>query len=274
MRYDLHTHTLHSDGTLTAPELVAHARACGVDALALTDHDSTSGVAEARAAAATCGLTLIPGVEISVTWDGLTVHILGLGIDTRCEPLEQGLTRLRTFRDGRALEIDRRLRKSRVDGALDYVRAHVRGAIFARTHFARFLIERGYVRDMRQAFKRYLGRGAPAYVPGQWATLVDAVGWIRAAGGVAVIAHPGRYGLTHAKLTRLLAEFQEYGGRGIEVVSGNHDPATTARFAGIAVARGLLGSIGSDYHGPGQSRVELGRLPELPRGCAPVWEAF
>ena len=271
---DLHTHTLRSDGTLAPADLVTRAHMHGVKVLALTDHDVTDGLAEAASTATALGMRLIPGVEVSVTWEGQTVHIVGLAIDVGHAPLQQGLARLREFRNWRAREIDRRLAKKRITGAYDYAAQLARGSILSRTHFARFLLDQGYVRTMGDAFKHYLTRGRPGHVPGQWASLAEAVGWIRDSGGVAVIAHPARYKLSSGKLKRLLAEFKGCGGQGIEVISGSHSAADNARFAEIAVRETLLASIGSDYHGPEKPWVELGRLPALPAGCAPVWEAL
>lgn len=273
-KYDLHTHTLRSDGTLTPTELVARAHANGVDMLALTDHDVTDGLTEAEAAARKCGLRLIPGVEISVTWQRQTIHIVGLCIDPANEALQAGLARLREFRQWRAEEIGRRLRKKNIDGAYDRARAFARGAVISRTHFARYLVAQGLVASMGQAFKQYLGRGRVAHVPGEWANLEEAVGWIRAAGGVAVIAHPARYPLTSGKLKRLLQEFRECGGEAIEVLSGVHSPADTAHIGRLAVDFALLGSAGSDYHGPDKPWIDLGRLPALAPGITPVWTAF
>lgn len=271
---DLHTHTLRSDGTLSPTDLVTRAHAHGVQVLALTDHDVTDGLAEATATANTLGLQLIPGVEVSVTWEGQTVHIVGLSIDTANAALQSGLGRLREFRNWRAREMDRRLAKKRITGAYDYAAGLARGSILSRTHFARFLVDHGYVRSLGDAFKHYLTRGRPGHVPGQWATLPEAVGWIRDSGGIAVIAHPARYKLTSGKLKRLLDEFKACGGQAIEVISGSHSAAENERFAQIAVNENLLASVGSDYHGPEKPWVELGRLAPLPAGCRPVWDAL
>lgn len=271
---DLHTHTVCSDGTLSPTALVERAHAAGVQVLALTDHDATDGLSEAAAAASARGMTLVPGVEVSVTWQRQTLHIVGLAIDGANETLQQGLARLRAFRGWRAEEIDRRLRKKNIHGAFEHVRASVKGKILSRTHFARFLVSQGYVSDMGQAFKQYLARGKAAHVPGQWCTLEEAVSWINGAGGTAVIAHPGRYQLTSGKLKRLLSEFKACGGRAIEVVSGSHGREENAHFARVAAEHGLLGSLGSDYHGPEKPWVDLGRLPSLPEGCAPVWQEW
>lgn len=271
---DLHTHTLRSDGTLTPTDLVTRAHAHGVKILALTDHDVTDGLAEATATATALGMQLVPGVEISVTWEGQTLHIVGLAIDPAHDALQQGLARLREFRNWRAREMDRRLAKKRITGAFDYASNLARGSILSRTHFARFLVDRGYVRTMGDAFKHYLTRGRPGHVPGQWATLAQAVGWICDSGGIAVIAHPARYKLTSGKRRRLLDEFKACGGRGIEVISGSHSATDNEHYAELAVREALLASVGSDYHGPEKPWVELGRLPALPAGCTPVWESL
>lgn len=268
---DLHTHTFRSDGTLPPAALVARARAQGVKTLAVTDHDVTDGLPEAQAAADAAGVTLIPGVEISVTWNEQTVHVVGLSIDARDRTLQTGLAQLREFRNWRAQEMDRRLAKKRISGAYDYVVNLAGGSILSRTHFAHFLVAHGFSRTLGEAFKHYLKRGCPGYVPGRWATLSEAVGWIRGSGGVAVIAHPARYRLTSGKLRRLLDEFKQCGGQAIEVISGSHSPADNARFAAISVTHQLAASLGSDYHGPEKPWVELGRLPALPSECNPVW---
>lgn len=270
-RYDLHTHSLRSDGTLTPAELVARAHAVGIDVLALTDHDVTDGIAEARTAAAPLGMTLIAGVEISVTWRNQTLHILGLNVDIAHSALQQGLSRLREFRQWRAVEIGRRLQKKRIEGAYEGAARLARGTIVSRTHFARFLVEQGYVRGMQQAFRQFLLRGKPGHVPGQWAGLDEAVGWIRSAGGRAVVAHPARYKLSAGKLRQMLGEFRDCGGEALEVVSGSHSPEANRQYAGIAAEQGFFASAGSDYHGPEKTWMDLGRLPALPAGCTPVW---
>ena len=272
--YDLHSHTIYSDGTLTPAGLIERARQQGVDVLALTDHDTTDGLQEAAAAAASRGLTLIDGVEISVTWGSRTVHIVGLRIDRNNAELQAGLSRLREFRNWRAQEIDRRLARHRIDNMLEAARSRAKGAIISRTHFAHELVARGHAVDMRDAFRHFLTKGKPGYVPGEWATLADAVGWIRAAGGVAVIAHPGRYQLTATKLRELIAEFKAAGGTAIEVLSGSHGPNEAVHMARVANDHALLASVGSDYHGPEKPWVELGRLPPLSSDCVAVWKSW
>ena len=271
LRYDLHSHSTASDGTVSPTELIRHAASQGVDVLALTDHDATTGLAEAEQAAAATGVTLVAGVEISVTWVHQLLHIVGLGIDPLNDDLQRGLAGLRDFRIWRAEEMGRRLEKKGIEDAYAGARALAKGPSIGRTHFARFLMAQGKAKHMQDAFDKYLKRGKPGYVPGKWASLSEAVGWIRAAGGQAVIAHPARYSLSASRFRDLLSEFKAMGGEGLEVISGSHPHGATASLANYARRYELLASVGSDYHGPGQSYNELGRLPALPAGCVPVW---
>jgi predicted metal-dependent phosphoesterase TrpH len=271
-RYDLHSHSTHSDGLLNPPELIRRAAERGVDVLALTDHDELSGLAEAEAAAAASQLTLVPGTEISVTWRDLTLHVLGLRLDPSCAQLQAGLGAIRTGRAKRARRIGASLAQAGIpdayEGALTFVTSE---RLVSRTHFARFLVETGHVREMKDVFKRYLARGKPGYVEHAWAALPEAIGWIHAAGGRAVLAHPGRYKLSAGALRELLAEFRDLGGDGLEVLSPSHTADQVADFAVQARKLGLLASSGSDYHGPGESYIDLGDMPELPSGLTPVW---
>lgn len=271
-RFDLHAHSTASDGTLSPAGLMEQAHAAGVAVMALTDHDTVEGLAEAAAAADRLGLGFVPGVEVSVTWQGVTVHILGLGIDPGNGLLQRGLAGLREHRDWRAEEIARRLSKAGIPGALDGARALSSGRLISRTHFARFLVDNGYATDVRAVFRKYLVTGRPGYVAGQWAELGDAVRWIRLAGGQAVIAHPARYPLTRGKLRRLIGDFVTAGGGALEVVSGSHSRDDYFTMAKHARDFGLLASAGSDYHGPEHPWIALGRLPELPDGCRAIWK--
>jgi len=268
---DLHTHSTASDGTLSPTALIERAADVGVEVMALTDHDSVAGIAEATQAAVSAGLILIPGVEVSVTWSGRTVHVVGLDLNPACEALLQGLRRLQRYREWRAEEIARRLEKAGFVGAFDGASAYAEGGLIARTHFARFLVQRGAAQDIRGVFRRFLVKGKPGHVQSEWTSLEEAVGWIRAAGGHAVIAHPARYGLTRGKMLRLIGEFRECGGRALEVVSGSHSRDDYFVFARHAAEHRLLASAGSDYHGPDNPGIELGRLPPLPDGCTPIW---
>ena len=263
-----------SDGTLSPQELVALAASRGVRVLALTDHDTLDGLAEAQAAADDAGIVLSPGVEISVTWGGRTIHIVALWIDPEDEQLRLGLGRLREYRQWRAEEIGRRLAKVGIRGAFEGAKSFSNQRLIGRTHFARFLVQRGYAANEREVFKSYLVKGKPGHVSGDWASLEEAVGWIRAAGGQAVIAHPARYRFTRAKLLRLIGQFKELGGVGIEVVSGSHSRDDRLVFAGHARDQGLLASAGSDFHGPENPWVELGRLDPLPAVCTPIWSSW
>lgn len=270
--YDLHSHSTASDGTLSPTELVRHAHAQGVGALALTDHDEVGGIAEAQSAATELGIGLIPGIELSVSWRHQTIHIVGLNIDPNNGALLKGLEGLREFRLWRAEEIGRRLEKARIPGAYEAACELAGGRIISRTHFAHFLANQGHAKDVRSVFKKFLVRGKPGYVPGQWAELADAVGWIRGAGGQAVIAHPARYKVSGSVLRKLIAEFKEAGGEGMEVVSGSHSRDDMLNMARQAQQAGLKASAGSDYHGPENPWIELGRLPALPEQCTPIWQ--
>jgi predicted metal-dependent phosphoesterase TrpH len=270
-RIDLHSHSTCSDGVLPPAALVARAVEQGVDVLALTDHDSTAGVAEAREAAAAAGLKLIAGVEISVSWQGKVLHVLGLNVDPAHPALCAGLAAMAEVRVRRAARLGEKLEQAGVAGALAGAQAQASGGIPGRNHFARYLVERGHARDLRRAFKRYLARGASCYVAAEWATLDEALGWIEAAGGRAVLAHPARYRLSGTAMRRMLAAFKEAGGDGMEVISGMQSADLTATLAGHAQTFGLLASAGSDFHEPGAG-PELGRLPPLPAACTPVWQ--
>lgn len=274
LHFDLHSHTTASDGSLSPTELVRHARTSGVDVLALTDHDNTSGLEEAGKEALRLGLSLVPGVEISVSWNGATIHIVGLNIDPSNSVLQQGLKGLRDFRVGRAEEIARRLANHGIEGSLEGAKSFANGKILGRTHFARFLVEQGFAKDMRQVFKKFLVHNRPGYVPGDWADLEEAVSWIKEAGGQAVIAHPARYRISATRLRQLIQEFKETGGEGIEVISGSHSAGDVLGMAQYAKRFDMLASCGSDYHGPEHPWIELGQLPALPESCTPVWHEW
>ncbi len=273
---DLHTHSTASDGTLSPCELIERAATAGVCVLALTDHDTTDGLAEARTAASSRGIRLVDGVEVSVTWGGRTIHVVGLNVDPDHTGLRQGLAGLVDLRHWRAEEIGRRLAQKGVEGAYLGAKRLSSGRLIGRAHFARFLVERRLAANERDCFRHFLVSGKPGHVPGDWASLEAAVGWIRAAGGQAVIAHPARYKLTRTRLLRLLGEFRELGGAGLEVVCGSHSRDDALNFARHAREQRLLASAGSDYHGPRLSLsshpwIGLGRLPPLPDGCSPIW---
>ena len=272
IQFDLHTHSTASDGSLTPTALVQRAAACDIGMLALTDHDEVTGLAEAAAAAATAGIGFVPGIELSVSWNHQTVHVVGLGIDAETPSLRAGIRRLGAFRLWRAEEIARRLAKKGISGALEGAQQYAKGTILSRTHFAHYLVAQGHARDLRQVFKRFLVRNKPGYVPGEWASLDDALSWIREAGGLAVIAHPARYKISASRLRQLLGEFQELGGVALEVVSGSHSRDDILSMANLCRRFQLAASTGSDYHGPENPYLDLGRLPALPADCQPIWQ--
>lgn len=272
LNVDLHCHSTISDGTLAPREVAEHAKAGGVQVWALTDHDEVSGVPAARAAAAELGVQYVAGVEISASWAGQTVHIVGLQIDETNPALVAGLMQTRSGRERRAREIARQLAEIGIadayEGALDYVG---NPDLMSRMHFARLLVARGVCADVSAVFRKYLTAGNPGYVPHQWASLADAVSWIHGAGGIAVIAHPGRYKFSDIAFSEFFDEFKQLGGSAIEVMTGSHTVEQYAQYAQIANHYGFMASRGSDFHGPGESRVNLGALPELPGNVRPVW---
>ena len=272
LNVDLHCHSNVSDGALAPAVVAARAKANGVDVWALTDHDEVGGIAEAREAAIALGMRYVTGVEISVTWAGKTVHIVGLQIDEKNEDLMRGLAMTRSGRERRAREMAAQLATVGIPGAFEGALKYVGNPdLISRTHFARFLVERGICPDATTVFRKYLTEGKPGYVPHRWATLQEAVGWIRGAGGCAVVAHPGRYDFNDLVLDALLSEFKQLGGIGVEVVTGSHTPDEFAVYAGVARKYGLLASRGSDFHAPGESHTDLGALPPLPPSVVPVW---
>jgi predicted metal-dependent phosphoesterase TrpH len=271
LNIDLHSHSHISDGVLSPSELVARAAANGVQIFALTDHDDVAGLDEARTAAEALQLAFVAGVEISVSWSGHTIHIVGLQIDPAHAALADGLAEIRTGRTARARRMADDLARVGIAGAFDGARAYaVNQQIIGRVHFARWLVAHGHAPDIRSCFKHFLTSGNPGYVEHEWTTLANAVGWIRASGGIAVLAHPGRYALSARALHLLLDEFRSLGGEGIEVVTGSHHPSEYGKFADLARAFGFKASRGSDFHAPGEN-IELGRLPALPHYCKPVW---
>ena len=272
---DLHCHSCVSDGTLEPEALAARAKAGGVELWALTDHDEIAGQARARDAALGAGMAYLTGTEVSVTFAGVTVHIVGLGFDADNAALRAGLAQTRAGREQRARDMAASLAQVGIHGAFEGALPYVGNPeLISRTHFARFLVERGHCADTGEVFRRYLTEGKPGFVPHRWAALGDAVRWINAAGGVAVIAHPARYKFTPTQEYALFSEFKAHGGRGVEVITGSHSAAEAVRYADTALEFELLASRGSDFHAPGESRAELGRLPDLPGRLTPVWQAL
>ncbi|MCS0607133.1 PHP domain-containing protein [Massilia solisilvae] len=272
MKVDLHCHSTVSDGLLAPADVAAFARKAGVDVWALTDHDEVDGIKAARQAAGELGMRFVSGVEISITWAGQTVHIVGLHIDEDNEALLKGLEATRSGRDRRGHEISAQLEKVGIhnayEGALKYVG---NPDLMSRTHFARYLVEIGACDSTADVFRKYLSEGKPGYVPHRWATLEQAVSWIRGAGGIPVIAHPGRYKFAQVAEDALFDQFRQLGGNAIEVVTGSHSPDQYQTYAEVARRFGFLASRGTDFHGPGEARVDFALLPPLPPGLTPVW---
>lgn len=272
---DLHCHSQVSDGTLSPADLAGRAKGNGVDLWSLTDHDEVGGQAAAAAAAASLGLPYLSGVEVSVSFAGKTVHIVGLGMDENHAELVQGLADVRHGRERRAREMAAQLAAAGVPGAYEGALKYVGNPdLISRTHFARYIVETGVCSDTSEVFRHFLTEGKPGFVPHVWARLGDAVGWICRSGGLAVVAHPGRYGFTPNEEYALFSEFKEHGGRGVEVVTGSHSVGEYQRYGEVADEFGLLASRGSDFHAPGESRIDLGGLPFLPGGLKPVWSAL
>ncbi len=272
---DLHCHSVVSDGTLTPEALAARAKAAGVQLWSLTDHDEIGGQQRAIDAARALGLPYLTGTEISVTFAGRVVHIVGLGFDHTSTEMAEGLRATRGGREARAREMADGLAQVGIRGAFEGALKYVGNPeLISRTHFARFLVDAGHCADVPEVFRRFLTEGKPGFVPHRWAALKDAVGWITRAGGIAVIAHPGRYDFTPTEEYALITEFIGHGGRGIEVVTGSHTAAEFQEYAETAQEFGLLASRGSDFHSPEESRVDLGALPPLAASLQPVWAAL
>lgn len=272
---DLHCHSTFSDGSQSPEDLAQRARDGGVQLWSLTDHDELAGQARARAAAEALGMAYVSGVEISVTFLGETVHILGFDVDPSHPGLSDGLAGLRAGRTARAQEMGDSLARVGIHGAYEGACRYAGNPdLVSRTHFARFLVEHGHCASVHEVFQRYLKEGLPGFVPHRWAALGECLQWVREAGGVAVIAHPARYRFTPNEEFALFHEFTGHGGVGVEVTCGAHFPDEVTRYAAMAEEFGLLASRGSDFHAPGESRVALGELPDLPGGCTALWSLW
>lgn len=272
MNVDLHCHSTVSDGWLDPQALVRRAAANGAEVLALTDHDEVGGIDAATETALEQGVRLIAGVEISVSFCGETVHIVGLGVDHRSAVLVDALTELRSGRDARAQRMGDELARCGIADAYEGAKRFARNpSLVSRAHFARHLVASGVMPNVKTVFDHYLARGKPGYVEHQWARLEDAVSWIRQAGGIAVVAHPARYRLSTNGMANLFDEFAAAGGEAVEVVSGAHSDDEMRRFATVARQRGLLASRASDFHGEKESPVDVGCCNPLPPDLTPVW---
>ena len=275
LNVDLHCHSTASDGLLLAAEVARRAAENGVTMLALTDHDNLDGLAAARSVADEVGMRFINGVEISIEWGGLQIHILGFNFNADDEVLNAGLASIRSGRIGRAQRMSAELDKIGILGSFEGAMRHAENPhLISRAHFARYLVEIGVCKDVHSVFESYIVPGKPGYVDHRWATLEESINWIVGAGGVAAIAHPGRYKLSRQEMRLLLDDFKNLGGQAIEVISGSHSAENVAVFGRFAREYGFMASCGSDFHGPGESYIDLGKLAPLPLGLTPVWEAF
>lgn len=272
---DLHSHSRASDGLLSPAEVARRAVDNGVDMLALTDHDETQGLAQARGVADAFGMRFINGVEISIEWSGLQVHIVGLDFDADDATLNAGLEGIRSGRVERARRMAADLERVDIPGCFEGAMRYAENPnLIGRSHFARYMVERGVCRDTQSVFESYLVPGKPGYVTHRWVTLADAVSWIRGAGGLAVIAHPGRYKFSRVEMRHLFDEFKGLGGQAIEVVSGSQSQDHLIQMSRLAREYGFLASCGSDFHGPEESHIDIGGNASLPGDLMPVWTAF
>ncbi len=269
---DLHCHSTVSDGLLPPREVVRLAHSRGCQLFALTDHDDLRGLPDAADEAASLGMRFVTGVEISVSWGRHNLHVVGLGFDPENPQLVDGLAGVRSGRWERAEQMAASLAKAGIPDTLEGARKYADNPeMISRAHFARYLVEIGKARDVRSVFYKYLKPGMPGYVEHEWARLHEATDWITGAGGVAVLAHPGRYEMGPETLRVLLTEFKRLGGSALEVSSGCHGVADVARFGRLAREFGYLCSCGTDYHATSEGAREPGQNADLPYGCEPVW---
>ncbi|WP_100639551.1 PHP domain-containing protein [Marinobacter salexigens] len=271
---DLHCHSTASDGALSPTELLARAAENKVTHLALTDHDTISGLPEAHAAAIANGVVLIPGIELSCLWRSRTIHIVGLDFDIENGGFLKALEQQNRNRWDRAAMIADRQSKLAIPDLLERATVEAGGDVPGRPHFARIMVESGVVKNAAQAFKRHLGAGKPGDVKAYWPELPEVVQWINSAGGIAVLAHPRKYQLTATKLRELTADFRRAGGQAIEVVTSGQSSGDLGFLAELCVREKLLASQGSDFHFPGAPWCELGRIMKMPDGLEPVWHHF
>ncbi|MDF1762478.1 MAG: PHP domain-containing protein [Oleibacter sp.] len=272
---DLHCHSTASDGSLAPAAVVERAAERGVKVLAITDHDTVAGYDEALAAAKHAGIKLIAGIELSCVWGGVTIHIVGLNFDPKSEVM-QNVERTQTIaREQRALLIAERVGK-RLKQTIDLaeVQTYADGGALGRPHFARYMVDKGWVSSMNEAFNKYLGAGKPGDVKASWPELAEVVGWITAAGGEAVMAHAHLYKMTRTKLKACLQDFIDAGGKGLEVAYGQMDANQRGQMTSLAKDMNLHGSCGSDFHGPNRFGIDLGVMPDFPKDIPPIWSAW
>lgn len=270
--FDLHTHSTASDGALAPKELVARAAALGIKNLALTDHDTVAGLAEAQQASKALHINILNGIELSTRWGNQTVHIVGLNIEPEHAAIKRATNCLAEMREQRAIRIGEKLAKAGIEGAYVNAKRIAGSGTVTRQHFSQFLVEAGHAKNQSDVFKRFLVRNKPGYVSVEWPGLDETIDCIHQAGGVAVIAHPLRYKMTASKLRKLIIEFSENKGEAIEVVTGHNNEAEITRAAGLARQYKLAASAGSDFHNESTSWGQLGKLATLPDKLVPVWK--
>ena len=276
LKIDLHCHSTASDGLLSPEAVSRRAAENGVELFSLSDHDDLSGLPAAATVAGEHGMRFVTGVEISIEWGGAQVHILGYNFDADNAALNAGLQAIRDGRITRARrmsdDLEKRLGLSGCfDGAMRYAE---NPNLISRAHFARYLVEQGLCKEVRNVFESYLVPGKPGYVDHRWATLQESIDWIVGAGGIASVAHPGRYKFSRKEMRQFFDEFKQSGGRAIEVVSGSHSADNVVVFSRLANEYGFLASCGSDFHGEGESYIDIGGTAPLSAGLTPIWEAF
>ena len=276
MRIDYHCHSTASDGALTPEQLVARAVRNGTTDLALTDHDQLSGLVIARACAQKAGIRFVDGVEVSCSWRGMSVHIVGLNIDIHNTVLIEGLATNAGGRAKRAVVMAQALEEVGVKNALERALAEAGGRmdLLARTHFARVMVADKKAENVRHVFQNYLVEGKPGFVAHEWAEIGQALNWIHGAGGVAVLAHPGRYPHDETSERELVAEFIGLGGQAIEVITGAHSKKQIRYYAQMCLDLGVYASAGSDFHGVGESKMDVGRVPNLPEKVRAVHQLW
>jgi predicted metal-dependent phosphoesterase TrpH len=272
MIFDLHSHTLFSDGVLTPHELISRAVEKGVDVLAITDHDTIDAYAQDLPAQSR--FKLVPGIELSTQWGTVGIHVLGLNVDLHSDAILTAARIQSETRLERARRISENLEKKGIADAFSEAIKLSPGSYIGRPHFAQHLINIGKADSMHTAFKKYMGDGKAGDVKKHWAELPQIIEWIRAANGIAVLAHPMKYKLTRTRLKSLLDSFVKAGGQGMEVISGQQTPQQTSGMAQLCEHKNLLASLGSDFHMPGKPWAELGNFAPLPGHLSPVWERF
>lgn len=273
--FDFHCHSLCSDGALSPQALIELAAERGLQQLAITDHDTTAAYTRQLSDQATdAQITLVSGCELSCLWQRRSIHVVGLNIDLAHPVFVQATGEQAQARDRRAEKITAVLQRMGFSLELTHIQRIAGDGVVGRPHFAEYLVRTNQMPSMAAAFKRALGAGKPGDIKAEWPALETVVGWISAAGGIAVVAHPLKYKMTLTKLRSLLTTFVEVGGQGMEVITGHQESNQTRTLADLAQRFGLAASAGSDFHRPGQPWAELGRASVLPEQCTPIWQLW